>query len=454
MRYVAAALPRVRERGTPVKSKLRASTAPISANPGDVTWLSGAAEAQFRAGRFAEAIALCKTILTIRPNLPEVYNNIGSAYSQLGQADEAERAYRRALALRPGFIAARRNLSVLLEEAGRLTEARRLADQALRMALATDATLLSVDDRIEMHFALAKVHEDAGRFEQAFQQLAAGNALKRRQMSYDEAATLGAFERARRMFSAEFMDAHSGCGDPSPLPIFILGMPRSGTTLVEQILASHPQVFGAGELPLLAQAVAGMQNLGSNPREPALTSGHLRELSARYLHELAARAPEAARITDKMPHNFRFVGLIHLALPNAAIVHTVRDPVDTCLSNFASLFSNGHPHSYDLAELGRYYQGYAELMAHWRRVLPPGRMLDVRYEDIVADLEGAARRILAHCGLEWDPRCLDFHRTERPVRTNSAAQVRQPLYKNSVQRWRRYQPFLKPLLDELGKAGA
>jgi hypothetical protein len=161
------------------------------------------------------------------------------------------------------------------------------------------------------------------------------------------------------------------------------------------------------------------------------------------------RAPEAARITDKMPGNFIFAGLIHLALPKATILHAVRDPIDTCLSCFAVHFTRGHPHTYDLAELGRYYRRYRSLMDHWRRVLPSGRIVDVRYEDLVADLEGAARRIIAHCGLPWDARCLDFHRTERPVRTASAPQVRRPIYGNSVGRWRRYEPFLGPLLAEL-----
>jgi hypothetical protein len=185
--------------------------------------------------------------------------------------------------------------------------------------------------------------------------------------------------------------------------------------------------------------------LGSSP-----TDADIRDLGARYLAETTRLAPSATRITDKMPANFRFVGLIHLALPNATIIHAVRDPIDTCLSCFSKLFSAGQNHTYDLAELGRYYRGYQALMAHWHRVLPAGRILDVRYEDVVSDLEGQARRVIAHCGLDWDPRCLDFHRTERPVRTASATQVRQPIYNSSIGRWRMHEPFLGPLLTELG----
>ena len=183
-----------------------------------------------------------------------------------------------------------------------------------------------------------------------------------------------------------------------------------------------------------------------------MTAEQLRALGARYLGELTGRAPAALRVTDKMPSNFIFAGLIHLALPNATIVHVARDPIDTCLSCFSRQFTEGQGHTYDLAELGRYYARYRALMAHWRQVLPPGRILDVQYEDVVGDLEGAARRIVAHCGLGWDARCLDFHRTERTVRTASAAQVRRPIYRDSVARARRYAPFLGPLIAELTPA--
>jgi hypothetical protein len=180
-----------------------------------------------------------------------------------------------------------------------------------------------------------------------------------------------------------------------------------------------------------------------------MSASQLRDLGALYLKKLLPRAPGAARIVDKMPANFRYAGLIHLALPDAVIIHAIRDPVDTCVSCFCVHFTKGQLHTYDLAELGRYYRHYQELMAHWHRVLPPGRVIDVRYEDLVDDLEGVARRIIAGCGLPWDPRCLAFHRNERPVRTASVMQVRQPVYRSSVGRWRRYQNFLGPLFAAL-----
>jgi hypothetical protein len=231
-------------------------------------------------------------------------------------------------------------------------------------------------------------------------------------------------------------------------------MPRSGTTLVEQILASHPSVYGAGELTELVDIVAGLggprgvfANFPENVR--AMSRVQLRDLRTRYLERVSALAPAASRITDKMPANFRFAGLIHLALPNARIIHTRRDPIDTCLSCFSLLFSGDQPHTYDLGELGRYYRAYAALMEHWCGVLPQGVMIDVQYEELVTDFERQARRIVAHCGLDWDAACLDFHKTRRPVPTASAVQVRQPIYRTSIGRWQPCRDMLGPLLAAL-----
>ncbi len=231
-------------------------------------------------------------------------------------------------------------------------------------------------------------------------------------------------------------------------------MPRSGTTLVEQILASHPMVHGAGELTEFNEAVDSIKGLDGAALTypefvPPLGASALRQLGGRYLELVCKRSPSGERLTDKMPSNYYFLGLIHLALPNAKIIHTVRDPIDTCISCFSKLFSADQNHTYDLAELGRYYRRYEQLMTHWRRVLPTESFLDVQYEDVVANLEGAARRIIAYCGLPWDDRCLAFHETNRPVRTASATQVRQPIYKNAIGRWRVYQEFLGPLLTAL-----
>ena len=214
-------------------------------------------------------------------------------------------------------------------------------------------------------------------------------------------------------------------------------------------------MHGAGELLAFEAAILTLRKPDGNAIPypdfiPTLDAAAIRQIGQHYVSEIARLAPGAQRVTDKMPSNFFFVGLIHLALPNARVIHVIRDPVDTCVSCFSKLFGAPQNHTYDLAELGRYYRRYAALMAHWRRVLPTGRMLDVHYEDVVADVEGQAKRIIAHCGLTWDERCLSFHQTERVVRTASARQVRQPIYTSAIGRWRVYEPFLGPLLAELG----
>ena len=371
---------------------------------------------------------------------------------QLGHLSEARAALERAVRLAPRNAKHRYDLGQITRFVGgdpRVAEMEQLARDSA----------LSVGERIALHFALAKAYEDTGRHAEAFRQWLDGNALKRQQITYNEAATLSVLDRVQTVFTSEFIRTWQNVGHPSSVPVFIIGMPRSGSTLVEQILASHPQVFGGNELTRFHKAAQGIRTTpGGSTTFPERVSGmtgeDYRDLGTRYLAEIERLAPGAAHITDKMLNNFIFAGLIHLALPNAPIIHTIRDPVDTCLSCFSKLFTEEQNHTYDLADLGRYYRHYQALMAHWHRVLPPGRILDVRYEDVVADLEGQARRIIAHCGLDWDPRCLAFHQTVRPVRTASVTQVRQPIYNSAVGRWRVHEEFLGPLLAELGLAGS
>jgi LPS sulfotransferase NodH len=247
-----------------------------------------------------------------------------------------------------------------------------------------------------------------------------------------------------------------GAGDPSELPVFIVGMPRSGSTLVEQVLASHPRVFGAGEISDFGRETRNIWSPEAAERFPeaaaSATPEQLGALAARYLAGLRARSPSAGRITDKALVNFQFVGLIHLIFPRARIIHIRRDPIDTCLSAFSKLFTQAQSHTFDLGELGRYYRAYAALMAHWRRVLPDGAMLELDYERLVADFEPQARRLIDHVGLAWDDRCAAFHQTHRTVRTASAAQVREPLYQSAVGRSAPYRALLAPLIEALGIA--
>ena len=297
---------------------------------------------------------------------------------------------------------------------------------------------------------MSEHHRGVAPRRRAFERYLAGNALKRREIGYDEAATLAMLQDIRNLFTPERVSALQGFGQRSDVPIFVLGMPRSGTTLVEQILASHPQVFGAGELELLPRLLARRgDRSGVEVDTVDLSAAMVCRVGAKYLADLRQLAPGAKRITDKMPANFALVGFIHLALPDARIIHVRRSPIDTCVSCFSTLFTVGHPYTYDLAELGRYHRAYQEMMEHWQRVLPAGVILDVQYEDVVADLDAQARRMLAHCGLPWDDACLAFYETERAVCTASAAQVRRPVYATSVGRWRAYQSSLQPLLQAL-----
>lgn len=434
-------------------------------------------------GKLAEAAACYGRALSHKPDYAEVHNNLGNALQAQGKLVEAVAFYQRALALKPDFAEAHANLGIVSMNIGRIDVARKHFETAIeleprnpayylhcgetRRFLANDAHLVAMEElakdpaslplqqQIELHFALAKAYADVKDYQRSFQNLLKGNALKRAQIRYDEAATMAWFDSIEAVFTPELLREKEGLGgSQSATPIFVIGMPRSGTTLIEQILASHPQVHGAGELQTFGDIVKQVHELDGNPMPypqfvPRLDAAAIANIGARYVREIRKLAPSAPYVTDKMPSNYSFVGLIHLALPNARIVHTVRDPVDTCVSCFSKLFGAEQNHTYDLAELGRYYRRYLGLMAHWHRVLPEGRILEVRYEDVVADLEVQARRIVAHCGLDWDARCLSFHATKRPVRTASAVQVRQPIYRTAVGRWRAYEGYLSPLLDAL-----
>jgi tetratricopeptide (TPR) repeat protein len=373
---------------------------------------------------------------------------MGNVLKELGQLDAAQQAYLKALDLDPKVAGVYVNLA----------DSKKFAPGdphlAAIEALAAQADGLSKTDRLQLDYALGKAYADLKDHRRSFEHLLRGAAAKRATIVYDEAATMALFDRIEQVFTRELIAAAAGGGDPARRPIFIIGMPRSGTTLVEQILASHPTVHGAGELQTLNDVVLTVRGPDGNTLPypdfvPSLDATALKAIGQRYLALVRELAPQAERVTDKMPSNYYFAGLVHLALPNAKIIHTLRDPVDTCISCFSKLFSAEQNHTYDLAELGRYHRRYEQLMAHWRRVLPPDRMLEVRYEDVVADLDGQARRIIAYCGLPWDDRCLAFHETDRPVRTASATQVRQPIYTSAIGRWKVYEEFLGPLLREL-----
>ena len=417
--------------------------------PDDPEAINAMGLVRFEQQRSQEALALHRRAVALKPDLANAHNNIGNILKEDGQLAAARAAFERAIVLDPRETAYYLNLA----------DAKKFVDGDAHIAamesLARNPDALSSTARSRLDFALSKAYDDLDRHDEAFARMREGNTLKRAAIEYDEARMLGYFDRIRSIFDRRLLEERAGQGCGSSLPVFVVGMPRSGTTLVEQILASHPAVYGAGELPDLNLLVAQMSGAGGNvfcyPEDaPTLTTAQRLALGKAYVDGLQRRAPSAQRVTDKMPANFLFLGLIHLTLPNAHIIHVLRDPRDTCLSCFSKLFTAAQDFTYDLGELGRYYRKYVELMAHWRSVLPAGRMLEIRYEDVIADLEASARRIVDHCRLEWDPRCIAFHEARRPVRTASASQVRRPIYRSSQGRWRAYAAHLGPLVAALG----
>ena len=435
-----------------------------------------------RQRKFDEAVVAYGRALALNPNLAEVHNNLGAVLREQGHFDQGTAHLQRALALKPDYAIAHWNLGGAAKDDGRFDEARAHFDRALALdpllaeahwsramlksfqpgdpeldtleALAVDRRL-TAGQRLYIEFALSKAWDDVGQYDRAFAHALEGSALRRKGVEHDEAATRALFQTTAQVFDAARLERFADAGDPSAVPIFIVGLPRSGSTLVEQILVSHPLVHGGGEqIDLGAVVERLLSSAGRQAPYPdsmaQLGRDDLQQLGKAYLAELPPLGPGKTRMTDKRLGNFRLIGLIRLILPQAKIIHVVRDPVDTCLSCFMHLFTPIQTFAYDLPELGRYYRQYSELMQHWRKVLPAGAMLEVRYEAVVDDLEGEVRRMLDYCGIAWDPACLSFHKTDRPVRTISNVQVRRPLYRTALGRWRRYQAHLGPLLAELG----
>jgi tetratricopeptide (TPR) repeat protein len=381
------------------------------------------------------------------PGSPRAWKNLAVALTEAGRLPEAIQAVRSALRLRPRYLSALYLLAQLKTFAADDPDLRTLE------VLAADEGGLQEREVMQLSFTLAKALEDVGDYERGFRYLSRANALKRSRLEYDIGADLRFMSRVQGVFGDDLFQRFSGVGSDTERPILIVGMPRSGTSLVEQVLASHPAVHGGGELGHLAEigaavAVLSDGRLGFPEGVAQVRPDDLARLGLGYDQRLQLAAGDVPRVTDKNPFNFAFLGLAELIVPRAHVIHCVREPLDTCLSCFKLDFAEVQ-FAFDLDELGRYYQGYAHLMDHWRRVLPSGWILDVSYERLVEDVERETRRMLAHCGLDWDERCLDFQRTERNVQTASFAQVRQPVHGRSVDRWRRYEPYLGRLIAAL-----
>lgn len=484
----------------------------VAPNQPDALNLLGVLAAE--AGMHDLAVDLMRRALMTRPKDPNILNNLGHALSEVHQYEEARDHLERAIALKPDFDEAKYNLGRALRfldeperalalwqevwdadnrvyaalngitnlyaDQGRFEEAEKTAREVIArlpeasagyLSLAhvhkfreDDGTLARIETMLEnkdldeaeqtaLHYAAGKICDDLKQFDKAFVHFDTANRAAHK--AYDHKPIEHYRQMRKTIFSKRFYRDRQGWGHQSDVPVFIVGMPRSGTTLTEQILSAHPEVFGAGELETM-ERMAGLAEAIAPTRDEfpksalKLTAVGAELVGRRYVEDLRRRADRPARrITDKMPHNFELLGLIALALPNAKIIHCRRNPLDTSLSCWTKNFNESHSYNRSLTDLGRYYRGYADMMAHWREVLPI-EILDIDYEDYTRDLEGTARKLVSFVGLDWDSRCLEFHKTDRTVRTASQWQVRQPIYTSSVARWRNYVAHLQPLIEALG----
>ncbi len=439
------------------------------------------------------AIAHLQEAIRLRPTFAEAHSNLGLGLRDLGRIDEALQCFREAVRLNPGYAGAHNNLGYTLEFQGKIGEARSAFCEALRLepnnarALASlcglavaghhelagdeipriealaSRTDLPLDDLGRLHFALGRLRDRAGAYDAAFAHYRRGNEARKeyvrcRGAAFDPTAQRRLVDRLIAAFTPAYFARVAGFGLATELPIFVVGMMRSGTSLAEQILASHPQVHGAGELRELGVLTTTLPHrLGPAEEYPEcvarMDSKTARALAEEHLNALQQRGGEALRVVDKMPLNFLHLGIIATLFPRARIVHCRRDPIDTCLSCFFQNFSEPHGFTLDLKHLGAYYREYERLMQHWSAVLPIP-IFNLDYEELTAHQEAVSRRLVAYCGLEWDERCLRFNETERAVRTASTLQVRKPMYRSAVGRWKRYEAHLGPLIEALrGGAG-
>ncbi|KCZ89877.1 tetratricopeptide repeat-containing sulfotransferase family protein [Hyphomonas jannaschiana] len=419
-------------------------------DPDNPVFQSHYAIESMQAGDYETALDYFERVLSVLPDDPATLVSRGHALKTYGRTDDAITSYRRAAEVAPGHGDAWYGLANL--------KTYRFSDAELTaMEAAAASPDLDHASRIHIAFALGKAREDRKDYDKAFAAYASGNALKHQTVRYTTEQMQAELSAQKTHCTRDLFEKQSGKGCPAPDPIFIVGLPRAGSTLIEQILASHPQVDGTLELPnilSLAHRLRGRSQITDRDRYPRI----LHEMSAEDLCALGEDYIENTRIhrqgapffTDKMPNNFRHIGLIHLILPNAKIIDARRNPMDCCWSGFKQLFAEGQEFTYSLDDIGHYYRAYVDMMAYWESVLPPGRILRVQHEDVLDDLESQVRKLLDYCGLPFDERCVNFHQTERAVRTASSEQVRRPINKAGLEQWRPYEAHLGPLKSALG----
>ncbi len=423
----------------------------LRVEPSNLDYRSLAATTAVGLGEQDEAIALYSAMLADRPDDPDVHLWLAHALKTVGRTSEAVDAYRAAAAARPDFGDAYWSLANL--------KSYRFSDEEIARMRAEEASPATAPvDRHHLCFALGKALEDRAETAESWRYYAQGNALKRSESRYRPEIIETNTKKQIEVCTAEFFSRRAGWGTPARDPIFILGLPRSGSTLLEQILASHSQVEGTQELADIQRIVLDLQGRDldlDDPRYPGvladMTGDDFTRLGAKYMADTQVYRTGKPLFIDKMPNNFRHIGLIHLMLPNATIIDARRDPVSCCFSNLKQLFAQGQEFAYSIDDIARYYRTYLELMRHWDDV-SPGRVLRVQHEDVIADLEASVRRMLDHCGLPFEPACVAFHKTRRSVRTPSSEQVRQPIFRDGLDQWRLYERWLEPLETALGDA--
>ncbi|MGD0492606.1 MAG: sulfotransferase [Steroidobacteraceae bacterium] len=424
----------------------------LAIEPGNRAYRITYATACVGLGRSEEAIERYRALLAETPEAADLHLSVAHALKTLGHQKEAVESYRTAYTVQPAFGDAYWSLANL--KTYRFTD-----EEIARMRAQEQRGDIRAVDRYHLRFALGKALEDRGEFAESFRYYQTGNALKKSEIRFRLQPILRNAELQAVTCSREFFEARTGYGLDSADPIFIVGLPRAGSTLLEQILASHSRVEGTTELPEILRLVGELQGRdpdSANPRYPAILADLKPEdfvmFGERYMADSRVYRTGLPRFIDKMPNNFRHIGLIHLILPNAKIIDARREPMACCFSNFKQLFATGQEFTYSLEDIASYYRMYVELMRHWDEVLP-GRVLRVQHEDLVEDLEGNVRRILDFCGLDFEPACLEFYKTERSVRTASSEQVRQPIYKEGLDQWRNFDPWLGELKSALGTLG-
>jgi tetratricopeptide (TPR) repeat protein len=435
-------------------------------------------------GKVNEAIICYQKALKIDPNFAESFYNLGNAIQAQYRLDEAISYFQKAIQLNPKYFEALNNMGNIFIIQGKLNEGIHCFKKALQLRPNYPTTLqnvvgnpglnindskellklteemiredLSEKDKISAYFIMGKLCDNLQMFKESFEYYRLGNALKRTQFEFNIDSHIDYLSRVKKTFSADFVKQRKSWGSNSEMPIFIFGMPRSGSTLVEQILASHPSVYGGGEFEFftqMEQRLASVFKLNGHYPEclnylDEQTAHDIAELYIREIRKLTGSSPDYIRITDKNLFNFKYLGLISLLFPKASFIHCQRDPLDTCISIFFQNFSSDIDFAFDMNELGQYYREYLKLMNYWRHVLPIN-IFEVKYEDIIQQQEEVSRKLIEFCGLEWDSACLNFYEKDRPVFTASNWQVRQPIYTKSCGRWRNYEQFLKPLKELL-----